>query len=543
MAKKVIVLVRVSTAAQDLEAQKKEVIANAIADGYKRSEIEVVEGKESAIKLDEEQRETLSEMKALIQTNPTIEAVYVFAVDRLARRVSVVLSVKDYLTSLGINLVFINPHKMGTLRKNEKGQLVEDELTSMLLMFLAYGAEMEMKVKKARFQSAKALLKQEGKVDVAKVMFGYYKTKDKTIAIKEEEAVVIRRIFEDYTTKQISLQGLYNDLVNNGLLKPIKGGAARMARYISELSYSGRRKDRKYPAIVTEEIQDKAIQKMKEGKSQPKNVDANIFLGKGILIDSATGFTMNGSGNRGVYRTHNGKIEVVNLNAVDSILWDVATKLKALQLANLQISNREQYEQQIIELDKQIGLINGYIQDNQTKQKKALKQLLDGKVTEAIYNEVADELNDKYRQLSKQQTQIKNEMDKLKRLTEIEDTSTISQRENNIAEITDDKVRQEIIKETIGNAVMERVSGTEKLIKIFPKHQYRIQTALPRYYRIKRSQRCVKRYEAWLQSGMVALEGNKPKGEQKIIEIPFTGKFLERFRKDENGNYKYFKEK
>lgn len=542
MAKKVIVLVRVSTAAQDLEAQKKEVIANAIADGYKRSEIEVVEGKESAIKLDEEQRETLSEMKALIQTNPTIEAVYVFAVDRLARRVSVVLSVKDYLTSLGINLVFINPHKMGTLRKNEKGQLVEDELTSMLLMFLAYGAEMEMKVKKARFQSAKALLKQEGKVDVAKVMFGYYKTKDKTIAIKEEEAVVIRRIFEDYTTKQISLQGLYNDLVNNGLLKPIKGGAARMARYISELSYSGRRKDRKYPAIVTEEIQDKAIQKMKEGKSQPKNVDANIFLGKGILIDSATGFTMNGSGNRGVYRTHNGKIEVVNLNAVDSILWDVATKLKALQLANLQISNREQYEQQIIELDKQIGLINGYIQDNQAKQKKALKQLLDGKVTEAIYNEVADELNDKYRQLSKQQTQIKNEMDKLKRLTEIEDASTISQREKNIADVTDDIVRREIINEVIEKAVMERISGSEKKITIIPKHQYRIQTALPRYYRIKRGQRCVNIYEAWLQSGLVTLVG-KPKGEKKIVEIPFTGKFLERFRKDENGNYKYFKEK
>ena len=542
MAKKVIVLVRVSTALQDLEAQKKEVIANAIADGYKLSEIEVVEGKESAIKLAEEQRETLQEMKLLISANHSIEAVYCFAVDRLARRVSVVLSIKDYLNSKGVNLVFLNPHKMGTLRKNDKGELVEDELTSMLLMFLAYGAEMEMKVKKARFQSAKALLKQEGKVDVAKVMFGYYKTKDKTIAIKEEEAVVIRRIFEDYTTKQISLQGLYNDLVNNGLLKPIKGGAARIARYISELSYSGRRKDRKYPAIVTEEIQDKAIQKMKEGKSQPKNVDANIFLGKGILIDSATGFTMNGSGNRGVYRTHNGKIEVVNLNAVDSILWDVAIKLKALQLANLQISNKEQYEQQIVELEKQLENINEILEDNQAKQKKALKQLLDGKVSENIYNEVAEDLTISQKEYGKRKLKITNEIAKLRRLSEIEDTSTISQRENNIAEITDDKVRQEIIKETIGNAVMERVSGTEKIIKIFPKHQYRIQTALPRYYRIKRSQRCVKIYEAWLQSGMVALEGNKPKGEQKIIEIPFTGKFLERYKKDNQGNYKYIKE-
>ena len=89
---------------------------------------------------------------------------------------------------------------------------------------------------------------------------------------------------------------------------------------------------------------------------------------------------------------------------------------------------------------------------------------------------------------------------------------------------------------------MERISGSEKKITIIPKHQYRIQTALPRYYRIKRGQRCVNIYEAWLQSGLVTLVG-KPKGEKKIVEIPFTGKFLERFRKDENGNYKYFKEK
>ena len=542
MAKKVIVLVRVSTALQDLEAQKKEVIANAIADGYKLSEIEVVEGKESAIKLAEEQRETLQEMKLLISANHSIEAVYCFSADRLARRVSVVLSVKDYLTSKGVNLVFLNPHKMGTLRKNDKGELVEDELTSMLLMFLAYGAEMEMKVKKARFQSAKALLKQEGKVDVAKVMFGYYKAKDKTIKIKEEEAEIIRKLYEDYTTKPISLQTLYNDFVNKGYLKQIKGGSARVARYLSELAYSGRRTDRKYPAIVTEEQQDKAIEKMKKGKSLSKNVDKNVYLAKGLIYDSVTNCTMNGSGNRGVYRTHNGKLEVVNLNAVDSIVWDVAIKLKALQLANLQISNKEQYEQQIVELEKQLENINEILEDNQAKQKKALKQLLDGKVSENIYNEVAEDLTARQKEYGKRKLQITNEMAKLKRLSEIEDTSTIAQRQENIADVTDDIVRREIINEVIDKAVMERVNGNEKIITIYPKHQYRIKTALPRYYRIKRSQRCVKIYEAWLQSGMVALEGDKPKGESKIVEIPFTGKFLERFKKDNQGNYKYIKE-
>ena len=66
MSKKCICLVRVSTEQQKLEGQKEKVISAAISDGYKLEEIAVVEGKESAIKLQEEERETLNEMKNII---------------------------------------------------------------------------------------------------------------------------------------------------------------------------------------------------------------------------------------------------------------------------------------------------------------------------------------------------------------------------------------------------------------------------------------------------------------------------------------------
>jgi len=91
MSKKCICLVRVSTEQQKLEGQKEKVISDAISDGYKLEEIAVVEGKESSIKLQEEERETLNEMKNIIAQYPTIESVYVFAIDRLARKVSIIL--------------------------------------------------------------------------------------------------------------------------------------------------------------------------------------------------------------------------------------------------------------------------------------------------------------------------------------------------------------------------------------------------------------------------------------------------------------------
>jgi DNA invertase Pin-like site-specific DNA recombinase len=94
-----IVFSRVSSLQQDLEGQIKEVMKNALKD-YAKDEIIVVEGKESASQLEEDQRQTLNEMKQLIEKYPTIESVYCFAIDRIARRVSVALSVKDYPNKL-----------------------------------------------------------------------------------------------------------------------------------------------------------------------------------------------------------------------------------------------------------------------------------------------------------------------------------------------------------------------------------------------------------------------------------------------------------
>ena len=110
MAKKCICFSRVSSYRQDLEYQRNEVKTEALKN-YKLSEIIEVTGKESAIKLSEEQRQTLNEMKSIVEDNPTIDSIYFFAVDRLARRVSVVMSIKEWADDHNINLVFLKePH-------------------------------------------------------------------------------------------------------------------------------------------------------------------------------------------------------------------------------------------------------------------------------------------------------------------------------------------------------------------------------------------------------------------------------------------------
>lgn len=527
--KRVICFARVSTTAQDLKPQLDAVKRQIIADGYKESEIAEVKGKESAIKLKEEERQTLNEMKQLISDYPTIESVYFFAVDRLARRMSVVMSVKEWADEHNINLVFLNPQKMYTFIRNEKGELVKNELTDLLLAMLSYGAMMEMRIKQERFKTSKESLRAAGKVSVGKPMYGYYKAADKSIQINDEEAGVISNLFEDYLNTSTSLKLLYEKYVAIGKLSNIKGGAARLQHLFEELGYSGRNEKIKYPAIVTPEIQDAVIEKMKSNKSQPKNSQHNVFLAKGLLYDSATDCTMTGSGNRGVYRTHIGKLEVVNINAVDSILWYCAVRFKSFQLANMQIDLSDSYTKEISDNEATIDNLSKMLEGNSRKQKIALDRLLAGKVSEAIYNRTADDLIEEAKKFETSIVKAKNNINRLKRLLKVESKQSFDAKQQNLEEITDDLQRQQIIQDTVGKAIMERVSGTEKIITVIPKHRYRVETFLPRKYVIRRGQACVKIFEIW-----VSASGRE-------IEIPFTGKFYERYTKDKQGNYKYNK--
>ena len=525
--KKVICFARVSTMAQDLQPQIDAVKRQIIADGYNENEIAIVKGKESAIKLKEEERQTLNEMKQLIAEHPSIESCYFFAVDRLARRMSVVMSIKEWADDNNICLVFMNPQFIRTLSKNDKGELVQNEFATLILAMLSYGAAMEMKVKQERFKTSKESLRAAGKVWVGKPMYGYYKEKDKTIKVNDDEAGVIRDLFDDYLNTSTSLKLLHEEYVTKGRLPNIKGGAARLQHLFEELGYSGRNEAIKYPAIVTPEMQDAVIEKMKRNKSQPKNTQQNVFLAKGLLYDNATNCTMTGSGNRGVYRTHVGKLEVVNINAVDSILWYCAVRFKSFQLANMQISLSESYIKEISDNEATITNLSMMLEDNRRKQKKALDRLLAGKVRESIYNKTADDLIEEEKKLEASIVKAENAIIRLKRLQKVESNQSFDEKQQNLEEITDDLQRLQIIQETIGKAIMERVTGSEKIITVIPKHTYRVETFVPTKFVIKRGQACIKIFEI-----LESASGNE-------IKIPFSGTLYERYTKDKQGNYKY----
>jgi DNA invertase Pin-like site-specific DNA recombinase len=94
---KAIILSRVSTNGQDLTQQTDEVLKEVYSDGYKNSDIIIIEDKESAIKLSEEERKGLNKMKDAIKSDCSIKCVYIYELSRLSRRQLVLYSIRDFL--------------------------------------------------------------------------------------------------------------------------------------------------------------------------------------------------------------------------------------------------------------------------------------------------------------------------------------------------------------------------------------------------------------------------------------------------------------
>ncbi len=82
---KCILLVRVSTEAQSFDEQEKELYDLAHFYGYKDKDISSIATKESAIKLDEEERFGLNRMKELLETGE-YDCVFAWEISRIARR-------------------------------------------------------------------------------------------------------------------------------------------------------------------------------------------------------------------------------------------------------------------------------------------------------------------------------------------------------------------------------------------------------------------------------------------------------------------------
>ena len=141
---KAIILSRVSSNHQTLEQQTEAVLKEVRKDGYTDDNIIIIEDKESAIKLSEEERNGLNRMKEYINNDPSINAVYLYEISRLSRRQTTLFNIRDFLIERKIQLIILQPY-MRLLDENGEMQ----QSTSLMFSVFSSFCESEMALKKS----------------------------------------------------------------------------------------------------------------------------------------------------------------------------------------------------------------------------------------------------------------------------------------------------------------------------------------------------------------------------------------------------------
>lgn len=512
-----IIWLRSSTDRQQssIVEQKGDLTKAAIKDGLKENELKFIgRAGASAIKMNDLYQKEVNELLDTIKSNQLIEVVYVWEMSRLARNELAFYTLKDCLVKNKIQLICLKP---SIKLFDDDGKInTAAEIQMNLLVTLA---KQEMELKAERFSRAKSQMKVEGKVTTGRPMYGYYKAKDKTIKINEDEAKVVREIFYTYLNENISLRNLYQRYVEKGIFKPSAHNTARMRKFFVHLGYSGRSDKMPYPAIIDTDIQDAVIEKMKERVSKAKTDHKYIWYAKGLLTYKEK--KMSAMICRGQYALcayNNYKVVAsVNINAVDSIIWYCAIKYKAMQLANQFYDKQETLQININEKKERKNNIIKLKENVDNKLALAFRQLINGKVNEDVYNEIQKELQKASDTYSKSITAIDNEITALEIMQRAKDADiSYDAKLENVEAITSDAERKKIINDTISEVLLEITDDKTAIIKIIPKFIPRIPLAMPQYFTVQEVKKRIQIKEAWQRT------------DGKMIPISFTGEYLKR---------------
>ena len=239
-----LVMVRVSTDAQSIDDQHREMEEFCRGEGY--DELVFVEDKgASAIKLDDTYRMMIGQVRDEIERDPSITCFAVWELSRAFRNELVFQEVKQFLVGRRIQFLVKNPYLKLLNPDGSVNSGMEIAVTLMATL-----AKQEMELKRERFMRAKRAMRSQGKfVGGRRVKFGYRVDGDGYVVIDERDSVLVRLIFELYGTGEWSIGTLLSELTERGY----QVSYTMLNRMLADRTYI----DGVYPPMISRELWDR----------------------------------------------------------------------------------------------------------------------------------------------------------------------------------------------------------------------------------------------------------------------------------------------
>lgn len=399
-----VFFLRVSGVGQHLESQFDELWNHySRIDNLNRDSIRVVEYKESGVKLSEEDRLGITELKDIVASEG-VNTIYTSELSRVARTEKVLWSFIEYLQDNKIQLKCKNP---------EFTLLDEDRATipfASRLIVSTFGtlATQEAIEKKSRFARGKARKAKEGKYNGGAIPYGYKIDKENgNLIIIDEggEADVVREIYNMYehgmsqpkiakelytrgyksravkTTKTFTIS-LVHQILTNKLLtgQPCKNKGASF--------------ERTYPMIITPE-QFERCRKIAADNNTKADKAKRVYYAHSLIECVNCGRKYVGTGSKGYYhcwdayypyRDFNGAGDTprctnrtcISTNVIDSLLWALAKDYESQFILNSSQQNLEECIQAKNVLGQKLNTIKSRRKAVEEKMDNLLDALAEG---------------------------------------------------------------------------------------------------------------------------------------------------------------------
>ena len=336
---KAILLVRISTDKQEYEEQKNDLIAYSIDKNYKEHDLIIVDHEESAIKLTIEERQGIIKIKKSIAEDKLINSVFVWELSRLVRNQTEGHLLKDYFFKNKIQFYCLKPE----IQLFDETITAPHETGDITFSLFLQVTESEMRTKKARFHRAKIRNAKTGKFSGGFVKYGYYVDDKGYYQIKDDEAKLIRYVFDRYL-RGISIIKLNKELNERGL----HDSTSFVTETLKCEAYTGLSNrygmNRKYPQIVSNE-QFEAVKERKRTNNKKLDKANEIYFAKGLIKCTHCGAKYMAMKTSIQYLCYNRfgresrinpKLKCkqslsININILDTILFEACIKQESLR--------------------------------------------------------------------------------------------------------------------------------------------------------------------------------------------------------------------
>lgn len=462
---KAILLIRVSTEQQDLVQQREKVVDAAKRDGF--DEYIIIEDKESAVKLSEEERNGLNKLKDYIQNDSSIAAVYAYEISRISRQAKIVYSIRDFLIAHKIQLIILNPYfKM--LKDN--GEL--SETSNIFFGIFASMAENEGFIRKARVKRGKDKKKALGLHYTGRVPFGYKTNKEKQYIIDEDTAPLVKRIYEMYTVEDISLRNIVKEMQSQGYFNNLTfhGCCRNIYEILHREYYTGTVNG--YPQIISKEIFDEAQAIRKRNTIDTPRTESKALL-KGMIFNKHNGHMLSGNTSLGTYYSSNGGGVSVRMTIIEPIVWEYTVK------THKEFYNKD-YEEAIKESTRMIQLTmrklsasSEKIREYERQIERLEERIVLGKINASQADRLEEQINNQLNDEKNNYIRINADMDRYNRQASNILNESNKQYDYELFDL-DDKVQ--LIKKVIKKIIVERGEKKELYIYIYNNYNDTVET-------------------------------------------------------------------